>query len=829
MNALWAYFLGMAVAVPMGPVGTRLLRIPDRKWYRCLAMMLSLDLALATLLVLASEAFLSVTSHPWAKLLSGLFLIGFALHGLSKRKPEVGLEMVEHPATIRGVLSLALANPGTYLLMASAFLFFDMSASTSFALRWLTLAALSLGAISWYHVVRTIFVRQSPRIQFRIERALFVVVGTLGAFTFFTSLSKVAHASSLSPVSCVRVAHHGASLREDCTVKFSGGGSKVVHALTLQGAGSQIAYDHGYLMALEAETGVLMQTHQAIGEALQQGSIVGRGLKRQIFECMRSRVENSVNEEFLADMNAFYDGYSARMRELGRGAKFSRADVSQAALAIELSIIMEGMARRSETNQSAVLSEMASMCGVRIPLVLVEEVFGILNPFKHGGLKLGCIGGVLPEAQSSLGSLTHIRNLDGNLVETWNKAPVVALVKRQGSYPFVAGATAGLIYVGGISGYNAHGISASLHEMSTERYQRAHGGRRGMLAPAVMQKIFERAKNLDEAIAIIRAAGHFGAWTFLVSDAKTGEAVSVEVSGFRVSVARRSQNRVMAQSNHFVAKDMGGEAFTYSFNKQLESWSRYQFMEASLKVIAPGAGGVDQMIDVLSGHRDVYEGRRAFGRTATKAYTIMSNIMVPEADQFWMTAGERMPASHSNFVGFHVDFGAARLKPIEARRTDQYLAISSWERSLASYVDARLAYVHGDKWKAIEHMKRAQTLARQSKINEPVYLYILGRLYFEVERYDLAAVEFNQLVAQTGSLHDFGKAMLGLYQMANMVNSGYPRDATFEGYVDKTGKRLWTLYKKHWHFDLKKKIDLYDQLRQGKKVKMPEIDFVTVE
>ena len=89
-------------------------------------------------------------------------------------------------------------------------------------------------------------------------------------------------------------------------------------------------------------------------------------------------------------------------------------------------------------------------------------------------------------------------------------------------------------------------------------------------------------------------------------------------------------------------------------------------------------------------------------------------------------------------------------------------------------------------------------------------------------------MELNQLVAQASSLHDYVKEMLSLMQMANMVHSGFPRDATFMEYVDKTGKRLWRLYKKYPHPDLKKKIDLYDELRIRKRVKLSPIDFVTV-
>lgn len=821
-----AYFLGMAAAIPVGPVGSLLLRIPDRKWFACLGSLLVLDLVVAFAILTASELFLKITSTPMAKIASGLFLLIFSLQGLIRQRQHRNKVKVKSESKVRQVVAVATANPGTYLMMASAFLFLNMAAAAVFWEKLLILAVLSVGSLTWYHLVRHIFLKQSAVFQYRFERIIYLVIGAAGAGALFTALGREAKAASPSPLPCRVVLRHGASVRRDCSVNFSNG-SKVIHNLTLEGNGAQISYDHGYLLAVEAEKGVLAQTHTAIEEGLNSGPVLGRGIKKQIFSCMYERVRKSLGQDFMADIAAFHEGYASRMQELGKRPKFSQGEVLRASLAIELSIIMEGLAARSARNKNEVLSEMASQCGIRIPFALADEIFGLVNPFKHGGLKLGCIGGILPKEQSAQGSLVHIRNLDGNLVETWNKAPVIAMVKRHGSQPFVAGATAGLIYLGGISGYNQSGISASLHEMSTERYQSSHG--RGILAPYMMQKIFEEARSLDGAIDLIKSFGHFGAWTFLLADSKTGETASVEVSGFKVSVARRTRFKPMAQSNHFFGKGMEREAFTYSFNKFLESWSRFHYMESSLKKFAPGSASVEHFVDILSGHQDIYEGRRAFGRTATKAYTIMSTIAVPQAHEFWVTLGERMPASHSNFTGFEVNFDKGTLEPIRALRTSQFAQISPWEQSLQTYVDARVAYVHDQKPQAIELMKRAKAQALKSGIKEPVYLYILGRLYLETKQHDLAAKEFNELVAQTNGLHDYGKAMLGLMQMANMVELGYPRNETFQGYAVKTQKRLWDLYKKHGHPDLKKKIDLYDQMMAGKKIALPEIDFVTVE
>lgn len=829
MILVWggAFLWGMAAAIPMGPVGTLLLRVPARRWLACLAALFVLDLSLASGALLLADSFLAITSSGITRFLAGAFLLIFAIRGLRRQKKcSVDSPQKFSTVTIFKVLTVAASNPGTYLMIASAFVFMSGAQNDSFGFRLGIMAALSLGAVCWYHLVRMVFLKQSAQVQLKIERVLFMVVGLIGTFTLLASLGHNAQAAS--NIDCSTVARSGASVRQDCRVAYSGG-SKIIHSLSLEGDGAQISYDHGYLLAEESERGVISQTDAAIDAALNKGSAIGRPLKRKVFECLMGRVQSSLGSDYLDDVKFFHQGYATRMRQLGKTPRYSHARILRASLAIELSIIMDGMGRKAERSQLSALAELTANCGVRIPLGAVGDLVNILNPFGPDGLKMGCIGGVLPAAQSASRSLMHIRNLDADMVETWNRHPVIALVKRRGSQPFVAGATAGLVYLGGISGFNQSGISASIHQMSTERYQTRHVFKKGMLAPYMMQKILEKASTLDEAISLIKSNGRFGAWTLLLADAKTGEAASVELSGENVSVARRTQNMAMPQSNHFLSDKMKYDYFTFSFNKYLESWSRFYFMDRSLKSFGRHRATVEDLVNILSGHQDQWEGRRAFGRTATKAYTVMSTIAVPGTQELWVTLGERMPASHSNFVGFYADFARGQLIPKASVRTSQYAKISSWESSLGKYVQARVAYVGGDTAKSVALLKSAKALAAKSGINEPVYSYILGRLYQARGEYALAANEFRSLEGRVQSLHEYGRGMLYFMQAVNVVHSGQVRDAKFKNYLVQAQSIFAKLQAAYPHEDLDKKQKLLTSLAKGRSIEVPKIDFVTVE
>jgi hypothetical protein len=178
-----AYFLGMAAAIPMGPVGTLLLRVSSKKWALCLLSLLLLDLTIAAAIISISEVFLMITAAPMVKIASGVFLVFFAINGILKNKKQVVTSQPAAEPSIKKILGVCVANPGTYLLMASAFLFLEMSSLTSATSQWLVLASLSLGAVTWYHLVRQVFLKQSKKVQLRFEKVLLLFIAALGVFT----------------------------------------------------------------------------------------------------------------------------------------------------------------------------------------------------------------------------------------------------------------------------------------------------------------------------------------------------------------------------------------------------------------------------------------------------------------------------------------------------------------------------------------------------------------------------------------------------------------------------------------------------------------------
>ena len=178
-------------------------------------------------------------------------------------------------------------------------------------------------------------------------------------------------------------------------------------------------------------------------------------------------------------------------------------------------------------------------------------------------------------------------------------------------HKYAAFGTAGLIYPGGISGLNDAGFAASLHQMSTTELESGFLAATGDIAPYVQQRMLRECASVDDAIDLAKSTRHFAAWTFFVSDAKTGKAARIEVNGDGVK-AVRFEGQAVAQTNHFLHPDWverhfdeDDAHFTASFGRWLDTHARLDSITAALAADA-GSGriDVDWSIDWLASSRD---------------------------------------------------------------------------------------------------------------------------------------------------------------------------------------------------------------------------------
>lgn len=533
-------------------------------------------------------------------------------------------------------------------------------------------------------------------------------------------------------------AGHG---RADSSLRRLKIGGQPFFVLKQRGRFADMAYDHGRLLAREIEGGAFPEIVSTIARSVNLESETFSKVASALYRAYSDRVLEHASKEFRKAV----DGLAAGYRDGMGNPRFSELEVRDALIAIEVGNVVDGVLHAFSipglraAKAPGVLALVASRIAdpeTRNYLEAaqqdtakqkrVAEVLQVLGG-PNNRVDFACTGFAVPAPLAAGGLHLHARNLDADLYH-WNKAPVLSLLDETEGHPgwhkYVAFGTAGLIYPGGISGLNDAGLAVSLHQMSTTEVESGFLFDKGDIAPFVEQRMLREAGSVDEAVAIAEDTRHFAAWTFFVSDAKTGKACRIEVNGERVRVTRH-EGEAVAQTNHFLHPDMverffdaEDNHFTPTFGKWLETHARFDSVSAALEADA-GQQRIDAAwaVEWLASSRDgclekirqalphppePLAAERAYGRVPRKVYGQLGSIVLADPqrrawrDQVWMTSGDRLPSPQSWYVGWQVDWAGFEVNPLAdptARRVTSYATSGrrNWEVSLERYLWARLA------------------------------------------------------------------------------------------------------------------------------------------
>lgn len=529
--------------------------------------------------------------------------------------------------------------------------------------------------------------------------------------------------------------------RGDSTLRKLKINGKPFFILKQRGAIQDMTHDHGHLLAEEIDTGVFPEVIATIARGVDMESSLERRIAAAIYRTYTDRVLDNVSDEFRAAANGLAEGSSAGSAR----PRFSRQDVLDASVAIEVGNLVDGLARLIEIPwarvgaifEAAVLS-LPALLGddeahaylsrarddTEVRQTLARTLKRMAAPDNR--VDFACTAFCVPWGFTRNRLHLHARNLDADLYH-WNKAPVLFLIDETPSHPhahkYVAFGTAGLIYPGGISGLNDSGLSVSSHQMSTTQLTSGFLFGKGDIGPYLQQRILRDAANVEEAIGIATENKHFAAWTIFCSEAKTGLSARIEINGEKVRVTRIAGNPV-PQTNHFIHEDFVEQQFdeddahfTPTFGKWLETRARFESTQAALNAARnQQIIDVDWAIDHLVASKDWFvsellkekglstaepAGDRAYGRVPRKVYGQLSSIVCADPqrragyDEAWVTLGDRQPGPQGSFVGFNInwdDFELATVADEPVRRTSAYVRSGRehWEQSLERYVWSRM-------------------------------------------------------------------------------------------------------------------------------------------
>lgn len=553
---------------------------------------------------------------------------------------------------------------------------------------------------------------------------------------------------------------YGKSELQRCTLKTNSTEKKF---FLFKGVGSpsEIQYAHGYLLAEEINHGSI---EEMLGYFAREEANLGhtKWIFNALKDCHMKRLKRSVSYEFMQNISALTKGYEDGMKAKGLEPLYGEEDFIFTLLGIEVGNVLGGISQEQSTSPVRALKKVLSECGVRVAGAGLSRFIKRFEKEPAHDRKMGCVGVVAPDSYTGDG-LIHGRNLDQTpLMKSWAKSPVIYLIHEEGRIPYVAAGTAGLIYPGGISGFNQNGIAVSLHQMNTTRWDTKHKKGSAEVVPYLQQRILREAKSIDEAFKLIQKTNIFSSWTILISDSKNQEVASIEISPNKKIIARRRKNQGMGQSNHYVSPNMQREHFHGNFAAYLETQSRLYQMEKLLEN-SKGRIDVDWTMNALSSHIDYFEGEKSFGRGAVKLSNIMTSIAYPARKEFWMTLGDKKPAAHSWYVGTKVDFEKMNLDVVSLNKSFAYEGKRSLEDSYSHAVASYLAYKNHENKKAIEELKLAIKLAQENGSEDTSYRYNIARLYMLEGQFTEASGYMENLFSRKHEFHPYHQALIAMY------------------------------------------------------------------
>lgn len=580
--------------------------------------------------------------------------------------------------------------------------------------------------------------------------------------------------ASLASAACVLQKEKDGQKLFNCQVP---GLEKSIHVLDLKGGFSETAYYHGYFLQREIEEGVLKGVLVRTEQAFSQLSPRERSQIEVVRECAIDKYRSSVSDEFKSGLRHLYRG----LRDAG--TKLSWKDFETANYMVEFSIYAEALQRRLEEDPGKTKRKLFLSCA---PYFIEDSFVRSLKKVAAGlqSIKMGCTGISASASASSEGALVHGRNFDTGLIGFYEPHQVVVINRQKNGLVSVGIASAGLHYAGGISGFNNAGLAVSLHELQSTGAQLKESKGSTDIAPYLLHSLLMKARTLDQAIALLRERKGFGAWTFLISDAKTDEAASIEMSGDRVAVARRSSHMYLGQSNHFLHPFTSAEGYEYSMNKTLETRARLAYVTRSLQEDY-GRINPQWVIDRLAGHFDEWTGMRSFGRTTTKAYTAATHVMVPARQEWWMSLGETYPTNRSHFIGFRLTpQGSSPVEILGITKAHESEGLRNWYDSMKYYVTAYIANESDHETlagldRSLGLLEQAQDTAMRDRVYEFPYHFMWGRLkvaraalamekgqkQLALADLDEAQRKFQEILAQPSlNLHNYEKFQLALWQ-----------------------------------------------------------------
>ena len=487
-----------------------------------------------------------------------------------------------------------------------------------------------------------------------------------------------------------------------------------LNVLVLRGDFVEMAFQHGRLLAEEAQAGAAPQSARMVERALLNA--FGQGAWQQ---ALAEGVHHFVTGAMLAQSIRRTQKTLGRVESLDEAAALSDATGIPVQVLVRALFNPETMLLLANAGNDPHQQSVRVLPQVTAPACCCSS-FAAWGPATLGGRVL--IG----------------RNMDYPLNGYYDRFPTVIYyhptVRTQRFMSFVSAG----VQNAGLNGYNESGIFISSHTVPTKDV--------AVRAVPVFTRanlVIRRATSFDMAVELFREMRPPTGWAYFLASVKERRFGTVELSHRHVAV-REATGDFHVQTNHFLTPEMREQNMFLNSSVAEDNDGRYVRLRQLLEKHHSHLD-VSAAISVLGDQFDPVVGQvRGLGNTVGVHTTMTSLVLDPDAGRAFVAAGSA-PACHNDYV--EVPLIGTRAPEDFAEYTPPVIPNGHYRRehpqqfaALQLFIQAKAAFeFDNDDRRAYELLQ--QVVAQDS--SNPAYFFQLGIFALRIKQPDDAIQAFS--------------------------------------------------------------------------------------
>jgi len=207
------------------------------------------------------------------------------------------------------------------------------------------------------------------------------------------------------------------------------------------------------------------------------------------------------------------------------------------------------------------------------------------------GQYYACTGAAAFGGRSKTGGPVAGRNFDLNKDGALDALKTVFYIRPDYGYDYVSVAWPGMM--GAVSGMNEHGLAVMEFSAKSEGAELE-----GVPVAFILKRVLLNARNVEEAVEVIKDVERMGPNIFLVADRERSVAVEFDT---RNVLVREATDEAIAVTNHFLMPPLDADDMNVEYMEETDTTQRYERM--SILLSGDGSVGVGEIANMLRDHK----------------------------------------------------------------------------------------------------------------------------------------------------------------------------------------------------------------------------------